>query len=68
MQPGVVPIAEIESEADFILFSVAEGLVSEHCTEAEARLAFYKEAARKRLGELLPIIYERKEENWVALN
>ena len=68
MEPSSVPIETIESDADFVLFSGDEGLLSEHWTESEARMAFYKEAARKKLGERLPTIYERREPHWVPLN
>lgn len=67
MQSSSVPIAEIDSEADFILYSPEDGLLSEHFTEGEARMAFYKEAARQALGRHLPVIYERQEPNWVPL-
>jgi hypothetical protein len=68
MQSSVLSIEEIESEADFILYTAGGEVLSEHCTESEARLAFYKEAAQKGLGERLPIIYGRQEPNWVPLN
>jgi hypothetical protein len=66
-QPAAVPIDLIGSEADFILYSADQGLLSEHFTEGEARLAYYKEAASKALGQQLPVIYERQEPNWVPL-
>ena len=63
-----IPLDQIDSEADFVLFSGEHGILSEHCTEGEARLAFYKEAARHALGEQLPVIYERQEPHWVPLS
>lgn len=68
MRVTSLPIAKIVSEADFILFSPETGLLSEHFTEGEARMAYYKEAACQVLGHQLPIIYERQEPNWVPLN
>jgi hypothetical protein len=68
MQAAVVPLEEIESEADFVLYSGNDGLVSEHFTEGEARMAYYKQAAGKALGQQLPIIYERHETVWIPLN
>jgi len=62
------PLEEIESDADFILFSESEGLISEHCTQGEARMAFFQEAGRHRLGECLPRIYKRDEPHWVPLS
>jgi hypothetical protein len=67
MQTTIVPIQEIESEADFVLYSSQNGVFSEHCTESEARMAFYKQVILQKLGEHLPIIYERQEPNWVPL-
>ena len=67
MQPAM-PLGEIDSEADFVLFSGDQGILSEHCTESEARMAYYKEAARRALGQKLPVIYERQEPHWIPLN
>ena len=67
MQPAIMPLEEIDSEADFVLFSADDGVVSEHFTESEARLAFYKQAAYKALGEQLAVVYERQESVWVPL-
>jgi hypothetical protein len=63
-----VPLTKIESEADFILFSEDEGLIYEHCTHGEARMAFFEEANRQGLGERLPRIYRREEPHWVPLS
>lgn len=67
MPPAAVPIEQIESEADYILYSADHGLLSEHFTESEARLAFYKEAASKKLGQQMPVIFERREPHWTPL-
>jgi hypothetical protein len=63
-----VPLNEIESDADFVLFSESEGVISEHCTQGEARMAFFQEAGRHQLGECLPRIYRRDEPHWVPLS
>jgi hypothetical protein len=68
MPPAIMPLEEIDSEADFVLYSLEDGLVSEHFTEGEARMAFYKQAAIQTLGAQLPNIYERHESVWVPLN
>jgi len=67
MQPAIMPLEEIDSEADYVLYSIDDGLVSEHFTEGEARLAFYKQAAAKALGQQIPLVYERQETVWVPL-
>jgi hypothetical protein len=63
-----VSIEEVDSDADFILFSESEGVISEHCTQGEARMAFFEEAGRTGLGESLPRIYRREEPHWVPLS
>jgi hypothetical protein len=65
---NALPLNKVETDADFILFSESEGLISEHCTQGEARQAFFKEADRHRLGDLLPRIYRREEPGWVPLS
>jgi cytidine deaminase len=62
------PLEEIDSDADFILCGESRQLLSEHCTMAEARIAFFQEAARYGLGEHLPKIYRRDEQHWVPLS
>jgi hypothetical protein len=59
---------EIESDADFIVFSRERGLLSEHCTICEARVAFFTEARSFSLGDHLPTIYQRGDDNWVPLS
>jgi hypothetical protein len=67
--PSTTRLEEIESDADFILFSESEGVISEHCTHGEARMAFFQEANRHTLGQCLPRIYRREEDNhWVPLS
>jgi hypothetical protein len=67
--PKTVRLEKIESDADFILFSESEGVISEHCTQGEARMAFFQEASRHTLGECLPRIYRREEpDSWVPLS
>ena len=68
MESIIVPIQEIESEAEYVIYSEQLGVLSEHCTESEARMAFYKQAAARALGERLPVIFARQEPHWVALN
>jgi hypothetical protein len=65
---NALPLNEVESDADFILFSEAEGLISEHCTQSEAKMAFFEEAGRHELGDYLPRIYRRDEPGWVPLS
>jgi len=60
-------LEEIDSEADFVLLSAWQGVLSEHCTLGEARMAKYKEAGKKHLGEQLPVIYQRSGNSWVPV-
>ncbi len=62
------PLDQIESDADFVLFSESAGVISEHCTQGEASMAFFQEAGRHQLGECLPRIYRREEPHWVPLS
>ena len=64
----ILPIDEIDSDADFILVDEGSGLLSEHCTMGEARMAFYEQAGRHGLGEHLPLIYRREDSHWVPLS
>ncbi len=63
-----VALEEIESDADFIVFSEERGLLSEHYSVGEARAAFYSEARSFSLGDHLPTIYRRGDDHWVALS
>ena len=60
-------LEEVDSEIDFILFSECEGLISEHCTLNEARMARFQDASLKSLGEQLPLIYQRREGAWIPI-
>jgi hypothetical protein len=68
MSRTAMPVNEVDSDADFILFSKSDGLISEHCTQGEARMAFFQEASRHGLGEYLPRIYRREDVEWVPLS
>lgn len=59
---------EIHSEADYILFSQEEGILSEHFTPSEAAMAYYKIASETQAGQRLPLIYRRSESRWVLAN
>jgi hypothetical protein len=61
-------LEEIKSDADFIVFSEERGLVSEHYTVCEARVAYFSEARSYRLGDHLPAIYQRGDDHWVPLS
>ena len=61
-------LGEIESDADFIVFSTERGLLSEHYTVCEARVAFFSEARSFSLGDHLPTIYQRGDDHWVPLS
>lgn len=61
-------LREIDSDADFVVFSESRGILSEHYTAGEARISYYKEAARYKLGDHLPRIYQRGTDNWVPLS
>jgi hypothetical protein len=66
--PNRVALEKVESDADFILFSETKGLISEHCTHGEARMAWFQQAERHELGDWLPRIYRRDDPNWVPLS
>ena len=66
-QPEIA-LEEIESDADFILFSDEHGLISEHYTAGEARMAYFQEAAKFSLGEHLPHVYTRHDTHWAPLS
>lgn len=61
-------LEEIDSDADYVVFSESRGVLSEHYTAGEARMSFYKEASGFELGEHLPRIYQRDEDHWVPLS
>ncbi|HTG45597.1 MAG TPA: hypothetical protein VK633_13825 [Verrucomicrobiae bacterium] len=68
VEKTAITLEKIDSDADFVLFSESEGLISEHYTQGEARMAFFQEAGRHELGDQLPQIYRRDEPNWVPLS
>lgn len=68
LERSQVTLEEIDSDADFVLFSEAHGLLSEHCTVGEARMAYFQQASGFSLGEQLPRIYQREEFRWVPLS
>ena len=72
MQTETVPfelsLEQIDSEADYVLLSSWRGILSEHCTLGEARMAYFKAASAEGLGAQLPSIYVRKETCWTPLN
>ena len=61
-------LGEIDSDADFVIMSEAHGVVSEHYTVSEARMAYYREVAKFSLGEHLPTIFCRGDDHWVPLS
>lgn len=69
-RPGERQLAldQIESEADYVLFSEGRGLLSEHYTAGEARRSYFERASESSLGENLPRIYQREETHWVPLS
>ena len=67
VETEILGVVRIESDADFVLFSGWHGVMSEHCTLGEARAAKYKQATNSGLGEQLPVIYQRQDEEWVLV-
>jgi hypothetical protein len=63
----VLELQDVDSDADFVLFCVARGLLSEHCTMREAQMALADAMGTFSLGEHLPVIYRRHEPHWIAL-
>ncbi|HVK59300.1 MAG TPA: hypothetical protein VM735_11000 [Candidatus Kapabacteria bacterium] len=70
MNNRVVQLAlqEIDSDADYVVFSEKDGVLSEHYTAGEARMSYFKEASGSSLGAQLPRIYQREETHWVPLS
>ena len=58
---------KVDSEADYILFSPEEGLLSEHFTPSEAAMAYYQIASEMQIGDRLPSIYRRADDGWVPV-
>lgn len=65
---SLLRLEDIESDADYVLYSSSEGVLSEHYTEGEARMAYFQEASRHNLGDHLPLIFERQENAWAPLH
>lgn len=63
-----IALDQIESDADYIVFSEGKGILSEHYTAGEARMSFFQAASGSRLGDHLPRIYQREETHWVSLS
>jgi hypothetical protein len=61
-------LADIDSDAEFVVFCDNRGVLSEHCTAGEARMSYFKEASGFELGEHLPRIYQRGDDHWVPLS
>ena len=59
---------EIDSEADYILFSREEGVLSEHFTPSEAAMAYYQIASEIPAGHRLPVIFKRGDDRWLPAN
>jgi hypothetical protein len=61
-------LESLESDAEFILFSPSQGLISEHSTVGEASSAYFAIVAEKKVGECLPGIYKQQEGEWVRVH
>ena len=56
--------ADIPSHTQFLIFSPEHGLISEHCTEEEARASFSNYLSEIELGEYIPFLLRRAGEEW----
>jgi hypothetical protein len=56
--------ADILSRSQFLIFSPAHGLISEHSTEEEARACFASYLSDFELGEYIPFLLKRSGEEW----
>lgn len=56
--------AGVRAESSFIIFSPDHGLVSEHCSEEDARAAFDHYVADLECGDYLPFLLRRTDEDW----
>jgi hypothetical protein len=64
--PEILPLAGIQSQAKFVIFSPSVGVVSEHERASEAAVGFFQFAAKELQGTViaLPGIYKRTPEGW----
>jgi hypothetical protein len=57
--------ADIPSHTQFIIYSPAHGLISEHCSEEEARATFASYISECEMGEYIPFLLRRlAEDEW----
>ncbi len=56
--------ADILSQTQFLIFSPDHGLISEHGSEEEARVAFATYLSDFDMGEFLPFLLKRSGEEW----
>jgi hypothetical protein len=56
--------ADIPAGTQFLIFSPEHGLISEHCTEEEARASFAAYVSEYESGEYLPFLLKRSGEEW----
>ena len=56
--------ADILSQTQYLIFSPEHGLISEHCSEEEARSAFVNYLSEHEMGEFMPFLLKRSGEEW----
>jgi hypothetical protein len=57
--------ADIPSHTQFLIYSPAHGLISEHCSEEEARASFASYISECEMGEYIPFLLRRlAEDEW----
>jgi hypothetical protein len=56
--------ADILSQSQFLIFSPDHGLISEHCSEEEARVCFANYLSDFEFGEYIPFLLRRSGEEW----
>jgi hypothetical protein len=69
LPPGDLPLERIPSDARFVIYSSAAGLISEHGRASDAAVAFYLYAAKELKAKViaLPGIYKRSADAWVKV-
>ena len=67
--PEILPLARIESQSRFVIYSPSVGVISEHERTSDAGVAFYEYAAKELKGQICapPGIYKRTTNGWAKV-
>lgn len=56
--------ADITPQTEFIIYSPDHGLISEHCSEEDARASFSSYLSEHEMGEFMPYLLQRSGQEW----